>query len=209
MILLAAIYMKITLQSNNDYTDLKNKLSTLLKQYSYKKHKTKNHRRAAVMILLMNKNDGPHILLTKRTHKVSTHKGQISLPGGTYDKEDKEIITTAFRETWEEIGIPRNDIELLGRFDDFISIFGFHIACFIGSISYPYNYNFNQDEIDDYVEAPINIFINKEYDYTTQYFEGDQKKYIYHYYYEGKEIWGLTARILTDFGTYLYSNLSR
>lgn len=156
-------------------------------------------RPSAVKILIMNKDNGPHVLLTVRSDKVRTHKGQISLPGGSYDETDGHILETAYRETWEETGIPREKIDYVGVFDEYISMFGFHISCFVGAIDYPVEYNFNADEISDYVEAPLSQFVNMEYErIETKIIEGKDYK-VYYYNYRGYQIWGLTARILTEF----------
>jgi 8-oxo-dGTP pyrophosphatase MutT (NUDIX family) len=154
---------------------------------------------AAVMILFMFKDGEAHVLLTRRSHKVKTHKGEMSLPGGGFDDSDEDILTTGYRETEEEVGIPREKIEYLGRFDDYFSIAGFHVAALVGAIEYPFRYTFNEDEIDGYVEAPISLFLERKYD-RVQYvtFKGHEYK-VYHYFYRDNEIWGLTARILTDF----------
>jgi len=159
-----------------------------------------NLRASAVMMLIMNKNGEAHVLLTKRTSHVGTHKGEVSFPGGTCDPEDDGPRATAFRETFEEVGIPADQIEYLGEFDHFMSIAGFHVSTFVGVIGYPYTATVNGDEIDACFEAPLAIFRDGKYDKKQQVeFEGDTFN-IYHYYYNGFEIWGLTARILTDFG---------
>jgi len=154
---------------------------------------------AAVMILFMIKDGETHVLLTRRSDKVKTHKGEMSFPGGGYDDKDGDILATAYRETEEEVGISKEQIEYLGRFDDYISIFGFHVTPLVGAIEYPVSYVFNEDEIDDYTEAPISLFVERKYDKIQYVTYNDRQYKVYHYFYEDHEIWGLTARILTDF----------
>jgi 8-oxo-dGTP pyrophosphatase MutT (NUDIX family) len=191
--------MKTSFQSNDDYVSFTEELEKRLKKIEPRELVSDDLKRSAVMVLFMNKNNSPHILMTKRSYKVKTHKGQISFPGGGYESEDKDIIETAYRETFEEVGVPKSEINYIGKFDDYVSIYGYHISCFVGSIDYPFNYDFSSDEIDDYVEAPLDIFINLKYDKTSKY-EHEGKEYtILYYYYEHQEIWGLTARIMTDF----------
>ena len=62
--------------------------------------------RAGVLVPLFEKNGETHFLLTKRTQDVEHHKGQVSFPGGAVDKGDRDIVTTALRESEEEIGLP-------------------------------------------------------------------------------------------------------
>ena len=155
---------------------------------------------SAVMILIMNKGNKAHVFLTKRTSNVRTHKGDVSFPGGAIDKEDKDAEAAALRETCEEAGISQDRIEMLGQFDDFFSITGFHVSTFVGIIDYPYKYEINRDEIETCLEAPLSMFYNREYDRIENYeFQGKDIE-VYYYSYDGFVIWGLTARILTDFG---------
>ena len=89
---------------------------------------------SAVMILLLNKNNIPHLLFTKRTDLVEHHKGQVSFPGGVYDPSDESLLFTAERETFEEIGIRSDAIHVLGELDDFLTVTGFAISPFVGCL---------------------------------------------------------------------------
>jgi len=153
---------------------------------------------AAVFILFMNRDNRPHVLLTKRTDKVKTHKGQISFPGGAIDDLDSDILDTAYRETFEEVGISRERITCLGRFDDYVSIAHFNVSTFVGYVDYPVEYQVNDFEIEEVVEAPFDIFLEERYDKIGfNYFEGHSYK-VYYYNFNSHVIWGMTAHILTD-----------
>ena len=71
----------------------------------------------------------------RRTHKVETHKGQISFPGGIQEGSDRDLLETALRETWEEIGLARQAIRVLGEFDEYLSITGLVVTPFVGLAS--------------------------------------------------------------------------
>jgi len=139
------------------------------------------------------------VLVTKRTEKVATHRGQMALPGGAYDPSDGSRLITALRETEEEVGIIRDHVDVIGEFDEFMSIAGFHVATFVGIVPYPYEYVFNPDEIDSYVEVPLSLFLERRHDRVEKYNFNGTLYNVYFYIYEGFQIWGLTARILTDF----------
>lgn len=191
--------MKMRFDNPAEFRAFLEELKTRLASRNVRRMDKPDFRRSAVKILIMNKNSAPHVLLTVRTDKVRTHKGQISLPGGSYDEEDGHILETAYRETWEETGIPREKIEYLGVFDEYLSMFGFHISCFVGAVDYPVEYDFNQDEISDYVEAPLSIFVNQDFEKVERMNYQGKDFRIFYYRYEGYQIWGLTARILTEF----------
>ncbi len=191
--------MKMQFAGEADFQEFKAELRKRLEAREPREVVKPEFRKSAVMMLFMNKDGMPHVLLTKRTDKVATHKGQMAFPGGGYDTDDADILQTALRETYEEVGIPAGDIDIIGQFDDFISIAGFHVVTFVGTIRHPYEYVINRDEIDDYVEVPLSLFVNMQYEKVQQVeFEGRSFN-VYYYFYNGFEIWGLTARILTDF----------
>jgi len=198
--------MKMQLSSTYTFENFKQELRERLEEWTLRNLDSDGLRRSAVKILLMEKNGQPHVLLTKRTEKVSTHKGQISFPGGGYDETDDSILDTAYRETFEEVGIPEENIDFIGQFDDYVSIFGHHVSCFIGSVPYPVEYRFSRDEIDDYIEAPLKLFADLKYDRIETYNHEGKDVAVYYYYFEGYEIWGLTARILTDFARKVLKN---
>jgi len=192
--------MKMHFDTDDDFSAFKDELRRRLAGRQVRAIEDHELKHAAVMMLLMNKDNAPHVLLTRRTTSMPTHKGHVAFPGGGMDDGDEDLLFAAFRETEEEVGIRRDRIEYIGRFDDYLSIEGFHVTCFIGAVGYPYDYDLNRSEIESHFEAPLSMFVNREYDRCEKgNFRGvDYRVYFYHY--RGYEIWGLTARILTDFG---------
>jgi 8-oxo-dGTP pyrophosphatase MutT (NUDIX family) len=191
--------MNLVFKSEEDFAAFKAELREKLTNRTKVKAESAGTRPAAVMMIFINKDNAAHVFLTKRTQNVSTHKGQVSFPGGSRDKGDNNILDTALRETYEETGINPDHIDVIGEFDEFISITNFHVSTFIGTIDYPYDYNINPEEIEDYIEVPLLIFRNKEYSEIEYYRDGDKDIANYYYEYNGFSIWGMTARILTEF----------
>ncbi len=185
--------------TRDSYITFLNDLKKRLDLHTVRKILQENLRPASVFMLFMKKEEEPHILLTKRTEKVKDHKGQISFPGGAYDDEDGDLLATAYRETFEEVGIPESDIEYLGRFDDYVSISGYRVSTFVGSVKYPVEYDLNEHEIDEHIEVPFSIFSRMEFDRVERFNIDGVEHTVYYYIHEGHEIWGLTARIITDF----------
>lgn len=90
-------------------------------------------RRAAVLILLYDRDDAPHLVLTKRTDTLAHHPGQISLPGGRWETLDGDLGTTALRETHEELGVPPESVHLVGRMaDELTMVSGFVVTPYVG-----------------------------------------------------------------------------
>lgn len=166
------------------------------KSFIYKKGKFTP---AAVLIPLFFKKDQAHILFTKRTDKVSTHKGQISFPGGSKDKSDPDLKFTALRETREEVGIKEEDVTIMGKTDLFLTNTEFLVTPFVGSFINPYHYQPNADEIERLIEVPLlhllddNIFRIQKI--TRQGYQWN----IHYYYYNNDIIWGVTGFLLSNF----------
>jgi len=155
---------------------------------------------ASVLIPLFNKDGQYRVLLTKRTNRVEHHKGQISFPGGSVDKEDGSLEETALREAFEEIGLLKKDVDLLGRIDDMLTLVSdFIVHPFVGRIPYPYPFQINPHEVDSIIVIPLYVFMDKTSGHIKDSIEADG--FTYHgtsYEYQGHAIWGATARIIEN-----------
>lgn len=83
-------------------------------------------RAAGVLVLFYRKEERLHLVFFRRTEKVPTHKGQVAFPGGSGEAGDRDLGETALREAWEELGIDRTRVVMLGAlkpFDTFVSNF--------------------------------------------------------------------------------------
>jgi 8-oxo-dGTP pyrophosphatase MutT (NUDIX family) len=114
-------------------------------------------RAAAVLVLFYQKRGELHIVMFRRTERVTTHKGQVSFPGGSADPGDKNMPDTALRESQEELGIDSTRVVLLGEmetFDTFVS--NFTVTPFCGyyldadPIFVPTDY-----EVEEVLEVPV------------------------------------------------------
>ena len=192
--------MKMLLEKEGDFTAFKEELKKRLLNREVRDLSASGLKQASVMMLFMNRDEQVHVLLTRRTNTLATHRGQVAFPGGRVDAGDEDRLAAAFRETEEEVGISRDRIEYLGRFDDYVSIAGYHVFSFAGAIEYPYEYSLNYNEAESCFDAPLSMFVEQAYDrYEIFNYMGNNYR-VFYYYYKDYEIWGLTARILTDFG---------
>jgi len=157
-----------------------------------------SERKAAVLIPFFFKDGKPHLLFTKRTDTVEHHKGQISFPGGVHDVEDTSLQETALRETWEEMGIQSEHIEILGRTDNFLTNTHFLVTPYVGYFSYPYPYNINPDEIAHTIEVPLEVLLKPE-TFEMRKWEREGVLWNIHYYhYLDEIIWGVTGFLLSN-----------
>lgn len=154
---------------------------------------------AAVLIPLFEKNRELHVLLTVRTDKVETHKGQISFPGGMHEPGDVDMLATALRETHEEVGIKPEQVQVVGELDQLISVTDFIITPYVGLIPGPVAYKPSEDEIAEILEVPLAFFMDDSNVRTEQREFRGRLITVYFYDYGEHLIWGVTARILTGF----------
>ena len=156
---------------------------------------------SAVLIPIFKENGEYKILFTKRTNMVENHKGQVSFPGGVKDKEDDSFLDTALREAFEEIGLFRQDVEILGRIDDRLTLVtDFLIHPYVGTIPYPYNFTLNHNEVERLLKIPLRIFLfNNEKGKPNESIPGVDDYDGITYSYKGDVIWGATAGIMENF----------
>src|SRR5207247_6674330 len=105
------------------------------------------------------KDGEPHFLLTRRTEDVQTHKGQISFPGGMC-RDDESHEATALRETLEEVGIGEEQIEILGRFHDYLSSTEFRVVPFAGYIAGGFTTIPQIREVAEALHVPFRTFLD-------------------------------------------------
>ncbi len=154
---------------------------------------------AAVLVPLFEKRDECHLLFTKRSDLVKYHKGQISFPGGTFDREDVTLDRTALREAFEEVGIRENDIQLLGVLDDIVTVTEFIVTPFVGLIPYPYPFRVSEVEIAELIEVPLPSLLDEDCFGERIITEGNVNRLVYAYQYGRHTIWGATAQIVKQF----------
>ena len=156
------------------------------------------HRRASVLITLVPEGDGYGVLFSLRSQNLAAHSGQIAFPGGAVEAGES-LEAAALREAEEEVGVPSDRVEIIGRLDDLITNSGFLVAPFVGIADGGIDYVLQASEVDEVFEVPMDTLLS-EGQPQVRYVEFRGKRYpVYYYLSERHEIWGLTARILKGF----------
>ena len=110
---------------------------------------------AAVMVLVYPKDGQLCVLLNRRSQSVAEHKGEISFPGGRSEDGDGTPVDTALRETYEEMGVRPEDVEVLGELDDTATSSSYVISPVVGTIPQSYDFKPDEREVAEVIEIPL------------------------------------------------------
>jgi len=161
------------------------------------------HKPAAVLIPVQERQDGDYIVLTKRSDHLPTHRGQIAFPGGRVDVGDADVFDTALRESQEEIGIERERVRILGRLDEFTAGYGLIVTPVVGLIPARCEFRLAPAETTAVASVPIRALMEPpNFAVDDRLSPGGHSNY--HFYVNGWDVWGVTARILVQFLKLVY-----
>ena len=153
---------------------------------------------AAVLIPLLQQDGEWHLLFTRRTDKVESHKGQVSFPGGACDEGETTPEETALREANEEIGIDPHKVRVLGHITNMITVTSFRVTPVVGVIEWPTVLHLGKDEVERVFTIPLNWLAERSnrWEFTMP---GRNRSLIVYHPYDGELLWGATARMTVDF----------
>jgi 8-oxo-dGTP pyrophosphatase MutT (NUDIX family) len=152
---------------------------------------------AAVLVPLVEADHDWHILYTRRTEQVESHKGQVSFPGGGCDAGETMAEQTALREAEEEVGIDPAGVRILGRLPNMITITGFRVTPVVGVIRWPAVFRLGEDEVERVFTIPLHWLANRSNRWEFR-LPGRNGPVIAYHPYDGELLWGATARMTVD-----------
>jgi 8-oxo-dGTP pyrophosphatase MutT (NUDIX family) len=153
---------------------------------------------AAVLVPLVYSQREWHILYTRRTDKVESHKGQVSFPGGACDEGETTPEQTALREADEEVGIHPSDVNILGRLSRMVTISKFRVTPVVGVIQFPYVFKTSGTEVARVFTIPLTWLANRS-NYWEFSLPASERTVIAYHPYDGELLWGATARMTINF----------
>ncbi|MBI2331216.1 MAG: CoA pyrophosphatase [Chloroflexi bacterium] len=153
---------------------------------------------AAVLVSLVFFQDEWHVLYTRRTDRVESHKGQVSFPGGACDEGEITPEETALREADEEIGIHPADVRVIGRLSRMVTISKYKVTPVVGVIPFPYAFKTSGAEVARVFTMPLLWLANPNNYWEFSMPETGRTLIAYHPY-DGELLWGATARMTINF----------
>jgi len=154
---------------------------------------------SAVLILLYEQAKEIRFFLTERTHDMQHHKGQIALPGGTWEEGEK-LSETAIRETFEEIGIPAEKIQLIGKLTPlFVKVTGYMIHPYLAYLPVSAEAHADLTEVHKIFSVPVQDLLDpKNIKQEMRTIRGVLVNVPY-FKLNNQKVWGATAMILAEF----------
>ncbi len=179
------------------------KIARVLQARSPKNLAGDHYKRAAVLMPIQEHADGDQLVLTKRAEQLNHHRGQVAFPGGRVDPDDRGALQAALRESHEEIGIDPADVRVLGRLDQVTAAYDFVVTPFVGVIPPSYEFRLNPAETDAVFSVPVAALLDPKC-VAIDDRRSSHGEPIYHFYCDGWDIWGATARIIVQFLDLVY-----
>jgi len=195
------------------------RLMTKLKYHTPKILGSERFSKYAVMLPLLQKEDGLHVLFEVRSLELRRQPGEICFPGGRIESQDLDEKDAAIRETVEELGINKEDISGVYPLDYMISPFGMILYPYVGYINRHDAIRPNPGEVGEIFTVPLSFFIENNPEIYRVHYKAEPEESFpydlipggenykwqakgmeeYFYRYGGRVIWGLTARVLAHF----------
>jgi 8-oxo-dGTP pyrophosphatase MutT (NUDIX family) len=161
-------------------------------------------RAAAVLVPLVARPGGLHMLLTQRQPHLRQHAGQVAFPGGRVDEADPGPVAAALRETEEETGILPGFVEPLGFLDTYLTSTNYRVVPVVGIVRPGFTVNPHEHEVADVFEVPLAFLMNPaHHERHSRDWQG-RLRYYYAMPWQGRYIWGATAGMIRNLYSLMY-----
>lgn len=155
---------------------------------------------SAVLIGLVQRDTGSHVLYIERSSKLRAHAGQIAFPGGKIDKEDASSTAAALREAHEEVDLHPDDVDVIGYLPNYLSGTNYLITPVVGIVRPSSEFIANPEEVASFFEVPLpHLIPNRNYS-RISFVRGDEaQRETWRIDYQDRAIWGITASMTRMF----------
>jgi 8-oxo-dGTP pyrophosphatase MutT (NUDIX family) len=153
---------------------------------------------AAVLFPLILDLPQPEVLLTVRHGGLRSHPGQISFPGGRCDAADPDVAATALRETWEEVGVERAAVRILGALPPYLTGTGYSVVPVLGAVPANYPYRLATAEVEEVFHVPLAYLLDAGNRQFREYEVNGERRGYFEFWFGRHRIWGATAQMIVN-----------
>ena len=177
-------------------------------------HASRELRPASVLVPLVQRPEGLQVLLTQRTAHLHDHAGQISFPGGRVEEGDADAVATALREAEEEVGLPPQAVDVIGRLPHYTTVTNYVVTPVVALVQPPFSLRLDAFEVAEAFEVPLSFLMTPAFHQRHEFhWEGGRRQFLSMPWDapgpDGQPrryfIWGATAAMLRN----LYGFLAR
>ena len=173
------------------------KITSKLK--AYKGNPPVNELKKAAVLIAVVDCDNPELIYTLRSNNVGSHGGEVSFPGGMYEKDDSTLKVTALRESEEETGLNREQVQIIGSTDTVVSRYNVSGTPYVGIVPADISLNNDSEEIEACFRVPISFLLEDKRYRNDNINKNGESFFMPAYKFESFIIWGLTAMMTVDF----------
>ena len=161
-------------------------------------------RAAAVLMPLVRRDAGLHLLFTRRSLQLSHHAGQVSFPGGRLEPDDADEVAAALRETHEEIGVDPAFMRIIGQHPSYLTSSRYLMTPIVGVLEPGHQLVPDSSEVAEIFEVPIMALLDPQRHrlHQTTLPDGSQRQFL-SIDWAPQVIWGATAALLRNLYHYL------
>ena len=169
---------------------------------------------ASVLVPLVQRPDGLKVLLTRRTDHLRDHAGQISFPGGRAEHHDADAAATALREAEEEVGLPREVVDIIGQLPHYTTVTRYVVTPVVALVRPPFSLQLDSFEVAEAFEVPLQFLMTpahhrrhafelqgRQRQFLSMPWQGIDAQGVQREYF----IWGATAAMLRNLYGFLRS----
>ncbi|MGO2320627.1 MAG: CoA pyrophosphatase [Vibrio toranzoniae] len=153
-------------------------------------------RKAAVVVGLVDREDGLHVIFTKRAAHLKHHPGQVSFPGGKHELSDPSMQFTALRELHEEVGIRSDQVKIVGQLPALSTISKFYVTPIVVLVDPNYKAVIDANEVASIFEVPATYILDQAKLHSHTVNLRKIKHRVFAMPFQEHLIWGVTAQII-------------
>ncbi|NAZ96290.1 CoA pyrophosphatase [Vibrio toranzoniae] len=153
-------------------------------------------RKAAVVVGLVDREDGLHVIFTKRAAHLKHHPGQVSFPGGKHELSDPSMQFTALRELHEEVGIRSDQVKIVGQLPALSTISKFYVTPIVVLVDPNYKAVIDANEVASIFEVPATYILDQAKLHSHTVNLRKTKHRVFAMPFQEHLIWGVTAQII-------------
>ncbi len=155
---------------------------------------------AAVLVPLLHHHDELHVLYTRRSDRLASHRGEVAFPGGRFDRRDQHLLAAALREAYEEVGIEPHTVDVLGSFEGRRTYStNIMVTPFVGMVHGTPELRPDPKEVAEIFQVPVSALVDPRYRGAHRWHGNGPASYRPAILYQQQVIWGLTYELTMHF----------